>query len=100
WVLWCVPESPRWLAVRSSRGGGATRDSFAPLAELLRPPLRRRTLLGVGLATVPLLGTWASGKWLIPWADAHGGSQAHTQAVWAAGAVVGSAVGGWLAERF
>ncbi len=101
WVLWRVPESPRWLAVRSLRGTTATRNAFAPLAELLGRTLRRRTLLGVGLATVPLLGTWASGKWLIPWADATGGvSQAHTQAVWAAGAVVGSALGGWLAERF
>jgi MFS family permease len=101
WVLWRVPESPRWLAVRNARTTEATRNNFAPLAELLRPPLRRRTLLGVGLATVPLLGTWASGKWLIPWADATAGaSQAYTQAVWAAGAVVGSALGGWLAERF
>jgi MFS family permease len=101
WVLWCVPESPRWLAVRGTRGAEAAGASFAPLKELFRPPLRRRTLLGVGLATVPLLGTWASGKWLIPWADAtRGASQAQTQAVWAAGAVIGSALGGWLAERF
>jgi MFS family permease len=93
-VLWRLPESPRWLA----RGGAAAPHISGPLRELLRPPLLARTLLGVVLGTVPLLGTWSSSKWLIPWADAEGGSAALTQAVWAAGAVLGSAGGGWLAS--
>src|SRR5207244_3757163 len=69
-----------------------------PLAEIFRPPLLGRTLLGILLGTVPLLGTWSSGKWLIPWADAEaeGEGAAVTQAVWAAGAVLGSAGRGWL----
>src|SRR5205823_3964987 len=60
--------------------------------------LLNRTLLGILLGTVPLLGTWSSGKWLIPWADAEGAGSAVTQAVWASGAVLGSAAGGWLAD--
>jgi MFS family permease len=95
WVLLGVPESPRWLAQRFAVGGKEAR----PLAEVFRPPLLGRTLLGIGLGTIPLVGTWASGKWLIPWADARGADAALTQAVWAMGAVLGSAAGGWLASR-
>jgi MFS family permease len=94
-VLRYVPESPRWLRERCAAGDQAP---SAPLAEVFRPPLLGRTLLGVCLGTIPLLGTWASGKWMIPWADALGTNAAHTQALWAFGAVLGSAVGGWLAS--
>jgi MFS family permease len=90
-----VPESPRWLANRSKP---ATKQR--PLSEVFRPPLLSRTLLGIVLGTIPLLGTWASGKWMIPWADAQGVSAAQTQAVWASGAVIGSAAGGVLANLF
>jgi MFS family permease len=95
-VLWRLPESPRWLAERSAE---ATPHAKEPFVVLLRPPLLGRTLLGVALGTVPLLGTWSSSKWLIPWADAEGSSAALTQAVWATGAVLGSAAGGWLASQ-
>jgi MFS family permease len=94
-VLLAVPESPRWLAQRAGAGGGA---SAAPLVEVFRPPLLGRTALGILLGAVPLVGTWASGKWLIPWADASGADAAGAQAVWAAGAVVGGAAGGWVAD--
>jgi MFS family permease len=94
-VLAGVPESPRWLAQRTAAGSpGATRS----LAEVFRPPLLGRTVLGALLGTIPLLGTWASGKWLIPWAEAQDTDPALTQAVWAVGAVLGSAAGGWLAS--
>jgi len=67
---------------------------------VFRPPLLGRTLIGILLGAVPLLGTWGSGKWLLPWADAtRGGDAATTQALWALGAVLGSAAGGWLADR-
>jgi MFS family permease len=93
-LLW-VPESPRWLA---TRGAGAT-PLAGPLTEVLRPPLLGRTVVGVLLGAVPMVGTWASGKWLIPWADAAGTDAAAAQAVWAVGAVLGGAAGGWLADR-
>jgi MFS transporter, SHS family, sialic acid transporter len=69
------------------------------LAEVFRPPLLGRTVLGILLGAVPLVGTWASGKWLVPWADAAGADMAGTQAVWAFGAVLGGAAGGWVADR-
>jgi MFS family permease len=89
-VLLVVPESRTWLAARRA----------TPLGEIFRPPLLRRTLLGILIATIPLLGTWASGKWLIPWAEKEGTDQATAQAWWAAGAVLGSAVGGVQADLF
>jgi MFS family permease len=96
-VLLVVPESPRWLAVRGRAApGGRWSDPFA----VFRPPFLSRTLIGILLGTVPLLGTWGSGKWLLPWADATPGADAaSTQALWALGATLGSAGGGWLADR-
>ena len=96
WTMLGVPESPRWLAQRFA----AAKRETGPLAEVFRPPLLGRTVLGIVLGTIPLIGTWASGKWLIPWANARGADAALTQAVWAVGAVLGSAAGGWLASRF
>lgn len=90
-VLAVVPESPRWL----SEGGGRRGK---PIGEVFRPPLLSRTLVGILLGTIPLLGAWSSNKWMIPWAEAEGASAARTQAVWAAGAVIGSAFGGYLAD--
>lgn len=87
-----LPESPRWLA---ARGAELVDRPTAPLAELFGPALWRNTLVGIGLATVPLLGAWGSGKWLIPWA---GDDSARTQAVWAFGAVLSSAAGGYVAD--
>lgn len=94
-VLLFVPESPRWLANRSESPSARARG---PLSEIFRPPLLRHTVLGILLGTIPLLGTWASGKWMIPWADANGASAARTQAAWAVGAVLGSAAGGSIAS--
>lgn len=98
-VLMTVPESPQWLAARSANAGG---KSAAPVAEVFRPPLLRLTLLGICLGTIPLLGAWGSGKFLVPWADAFSGSnpayKAITQAIWAGGAALGSLLGGRLAN--
>jgi MFS family permease len=109
-LLW-LPESPRWLAERSAAaaltaspnrqaGEQSAASQARPLGEIFRPPLLRRTLLGILLGTIPLLGAWSSGKWLIPWADREGVDAALTQATWAVGAVLGSAAGGWLASVF
>jgi predicted MFS family arabinose efflux permease len=96
-VLLAVPESPRWLALR---GRGRPRETATDALAVFRPPLLGRTLIGILLGSVPLLGTWGSGKWLLPWADAtRGADAAATQALWALGAVLGSAAGGWLADR-
>jgi SHS family sialic acid transporter-like MFS transporter len=94
-VLLVVPESPRWLAAQ--RQTSRITSPATPVLEIFRPPLLSRTVLGIGLGTVPLLGAWGSGKWLVPWADAHGRA-ATTQAVWALGAFFGGAVGGLLSN--
>jgi MFS family permease len=91
-ILAAVPESPRWLAAAPR---GRTPE---PLREIFRGPLLRRTLLGIVLGAIPLVGTWSSGKWMIPWAEAADGDAARTQALWASGAVLGAALGGYLAD--
>lgn len=98
WVLMFVPESPRWLAGQNNNAASAT-----PLAEVLRPPLLRFTLLGIALGTVPLLGAWGCQKWLLPWAGQVGSQlgveslKSDTNTAWAVGAALGSLVGGWVA---
>jgi MFS family permease len=101
-ALLFLPESPRWLA---RRGAGDRTTSGSPMRELCRPPLLRRTLIGILLGTIPLLGAWAASKWMIPWADSVGGLtqpgyKAATQGWWAMGAIVGSFLGAPIASLF
>ncbi|MBL9213190.1 MAG: MFS transporter, partial [Opitutaceae bacterium] len=98
-ALFLLPESPRWLATR----GAAAGPPAAPLRELFGPGLRRITVVGILLGAIPLVGAWAAGKWMIPWADAVGGRteagyKALTQGWWAAGAILGSFFGSHLAH--
>ena len=102
-VLALLPESPKWLSSWHTE-----RKSVTPLRELSRPPLRRLTLIGILLGSIPMIGAWAASKWMIPWADAVGGAtgtgyKAVTQGWWALGAVLGSFSGAqiasWLGRR-
>jgi predicted MFS family arabinose efflux permease len=92
-VLAFLPESPRW---RAGRGVGAGPKS--PVRDLFRGGLLRPTLMGIVLASIPLVGAWAASKWMIPWADqaagdAHRGYKAAVQGWWALGATLGSFCG-------
>ena len=123
-VLVALPESPLWLATRSSRGteapsspeskdqsllaSAAAQKSESALRQLFRPPLLRLTLIGILLGSIPMVGAWAASKWMIPWADKVGGASAAgykavTQGWWALGAVLGSFFGAqiaaWLGRR-
>ena len=97
-----LPESPQWLAQRNQSVGAPV---ALPIAQVFRPPLLQRTLIGILLGTIPLLGGWASGQRLVPWAGQiaeQAGLQdlkAVTLTAWASGAVLGSLVGGWIASR-
>lgn len=110
-VLWLLPESPAWIAVKNSSAKGKS-ESLVPkrsiLVELFTPPLLRLTLVGILLGSIPLVGAWAASKWMIPWADSvskltHPGYKATVQGWWAIGAVLGSYFGAqiaaWLGRR-
>jgi SHS family sialic acid transporter-like MFS transporter len=97
-VLTLLPESPKWLAFR-----GEGKQAAPRLSEMFRGDLLRPTVIGILLASVPLIGAWAGSKWVIPWADKLGeaagepGYKAATQGWWALGATIGSFVGSPIA---
>ncbi len=66
-VLAIVPESPRWLSGKLAAAGASVRSQ--PVREILRPPLLNRTLIGICLGGIPVIGTAANANWLIPWSD-------------------------------
>ncbi len=92
-----VPESERWKA--AVRGSAAR-----PVREILSSGLLVKTLLGIGLASIALIGTWGSVQWLPLWADQMTGgrvpgAKAITQILVSAGAMVGSLFGALAAGR-
>jgi MFS family permease len=105
WFILWLPESPRW-----PRGERAV----SPVREVLRPPLLSRTILGVTLGAIPVVGSAANANWLVPWTDhassqnaRHSGdhtarpdprSKAKTQMTRSGGAIFGSLLGGIIAS--
>ncbi len=96
-----VPESERWKA---AVGGKKIR----PLTEVLSPPLLGRTVIGIVLASVALIGTWGSVQWIPLWADRLTGgtmpeAKASAQMASSLGAVLGSLMapilGGSISRR-
>lgn len=66
WILIAVPESYRWLSARTSQRESKVR---APVIEVFQPPLLYRTLLGITLGAIPVIGTAANANWVVPWTD-------------------------------
>ncbi|MDA1179567.1 MAG: MFS transporter, partial [Planctomycetota bacterium] len=72
-VLMAVSESPEWLDRRAAargrnQGAGPVameRRSMSVFSREILP----RTLLGIALGSIPLLGNWGSVNWLVTWAD-------------------------------
>jgi MFS family permease len=103
--LIAVPESPRWIAERDR----AREPAAEPQStwEVFRPPLLKVTLVGILLATIPLLGGWGSANWMIPWADQAGAAadppnpylKAQVGTYRSFTGVIGSLIGGWVASR-
>ena len=109
----CSPCRSRRAGSRA--GGGAGRRRTSPLREVLRPPLLSRTILGIALGAIPVVGSAANANWLVPWTDhAHAAagqrvgrqrakpadprSKAKTQITRSGGAVFGSLLGGVIAS--
>jgi len=102
-VWCCVPESRRWLAVRDA--AKTTGSQKVSLLTVFQPPLKGRTLIGIAIGTIPLLGGWGATQWIIPWADTVSGAARPEAKALAAimrsgGAAVGSLFGGWLASLY
>jgi len=92
-----VPESERWKAAVRQRAA-------RPVREILSSGLVGRMLLGIGLASIALIGTWGSVQWLPLWADQLTGgrvptAKALTQILASAGAIAGSLAGALAAGR-
>jgi len=112
-IHFAVPESPRWLA---SREAVPANKPASPLREVLRPPLLSRTLVGIALGAIPVVGSAANANWLVPWTDhanevkarsegaekskspADSRQKAKTMITRSGGAVFGSLLGGIVAS--
>ncbi|HOX56662.1 MAG TPA: MFS transporter [Candidatus Paceibacterota bacterium] len=92
-----VPESERWRAA-------VRRAAARPVREIVSSGLLAKTLLGIALASIALIGTWGSVQWLPLWADQMTGgnvptAKAMAQILVSAGAIVGSLFGALAAGR-
>lgn len=102
--LFLVPESPRWLATRLSPANGQVPVSSH--SEIFRPPLLTVTLVGILLATIPIIGGWSTANWMVPWAENAGAAadppnvflKAQVNQARALTGMVGSLLGGWIAS--
>ena len=103
-ALLFVPESPLWLATR--HGASCEQRGSSASGEIFRPPLLAITLLGISLATVPLLGGWGSANWMVPWSAEAGQAadppdpflKAKVNQSRAFTGILGSLLGGWIAS--
>lgn len=109
-ILVAVPESPKWSASRFAPRADAG-AAGSPLRTVLRPPLLSRTVLGVLLGAIPVVGSAANANWLVPWTDhataatsgeskkpADPRGKAKTQMTRSGGAILGSLLGGVVAS--
>lgn len=102
-ALLFVPESPRWLATRSLQSHPKTSSTQAQI-RIFRPPLLQVTLVGILLATIPIIGGWCTANWMVPWAENAGATasppnpflKAQVNQARSITGIVGSLLGGWI----
>jgi MFS family permease len=85
-----VPESKKWQA-------SVQKAVSHPIREIFAPALRRRTLLAIAFASIPLIVTWGIVQWIPVWADQMTAGKQPAIKAWmqllsASGAVLGSLV--------
>ena len=89
-----VPESRRWERAIAAHAGQAVR----PLREIFGRALRRRTLVGIGVASMALVGSWGAMQWIPLWVDRITGGVRPEAKAWAQIiSMLGSATGGLIA---
>ncbi len=95
-----VPESPLWLAQRER--SAVEKKPAVGTREIFQPPLLGITLIGIALATIPIVGGWGSADWMVQWADRAGSShpalKAQVNQARAMTGIIGSLLGGWIAS--
>jgi len=94
-----VPESERWE--QAQQGGG---PKVSPVREVLGKTLRNRTLIGIVLSSIALIGTWGSVQWIPLWVDqltggTVPGAKANAHIISSLGATVGSLLAPMLLGR-
>ena len=101
-----VPESPLWLK-KKEEGDNALDDSDkVSTKDVFSGKLLPVTLVGILLATVPLLGGWGSANWAVFWADQVGSQleipelKANVGMARSLTGIFGSFLGGWVASQF
>jgi MFS family permease len=97
-ALVAVPESPHWLAAR--RRHRETPTAATSTRDVFRPPLLWVTLIGIVLATTPVIGGWGTANWMTPWSEEAGSPalRAEVGQTRALTGIVGSLLGGWIAS--
>ncbi|MFT4637551.1 MAG: SHS family sialic acid transporter-like MFS transporter [Verrucomicrobiales bacterium] len=92
-----VKESPDWLARAASLEGKSS------AWEVFQGRYRWVTVVGICLATIPLVGGWGSANWMIPWAGETGAAtgdeflKARVLQARSITSIVGSALAGSIA---
>ena len=97
-ILQFVPESEKW---KHSLAPGPNK----PIREALSMPILPRTLLGIMLASIALIGTWAAVQQIPPWIDKltdgrDPGAKALGMLLTASGAMIGCLGAALLAGRW
>ena len=98
WFL--VKESPHWRSEVVAKG-----EDKPSAWEVFQGKYRWVTLLGIGLATVPLVGGWGSANWMVPWASEIGAEtgdaslKARVLQARSITSIIGSALAGLIACR-
>jgi len=91
-IIWFVPESERW------KHSVITEGRAQPVKEVFGPMLLRNTLLGILIASIPLIVTWGIVLWIPLWADQMtGGSQPRVKAYSLLAIAIGGALGAMVA---